>query len=293
MIRISSSFHEHKKLWKIYQQIYYVFLKRHFYAMTSPLRILPNIIVIGVVRGGTTSLFHYLSQHPCIAKSAYDELGFFDTNYELGLNWYRSMFPTKLTKRLIEKKYGHFMTFDVTPFYIYNPNAVQRIQNILPHAKIISILRNPVDRAYSNYHLGVRSGNEKRSFEDAINFEIKTIQDNENRQRNTDYFEQMIGKSYLVRGFYAEQLQTWMNKFPKEQLLVISSEDLARKTIETLQTVFDFLKLPDYKIKNLTRKNEAKYPSMNQNTRKTLIEYFRPHNENLYSLLGRRFDWDR
>jgi len=291
--RLNLSLNKHKGLKRFYQQLYYVLLKRHVYALTSTFRVLPDLIVIGVVRGGTTSLYNYLSQHPCITKSAYDELGFFDDNYHLGLNWYRSMFPTKFTKNRIIKKYGKFMTYDVTPFYIYNPNAAQRIREVLPQTKIIAVLRNPVDRAYSNYYLGVRSGNEKRTFEDAVISDLNSIQNNRDMPKNNNYFEQIIGGSYLTRGFYAEHLQMWANKFPKEQLFVISSEELARKTMETLQVVFDFLNLPDYKIKDLTKKNEAKYPTMNQDTRKMLIEYFRPHNENLYSLLGKRFDWDK
>jgi hypothetical protein len=185
------------------------------------------------------------------------------------------------------------MTFDVTPFYIYNPHAAQRVLDTLPRAKIISILRNPVDRAYSNYYLGVRSGNEKRTFEDAINYDLKIIQNNKDMSKDDNYFEQIIGKSYLARGFYAEQLQIWMNKFPREQLLIISTEDLATKTNNTLEIIFDFLGLPNHRIKDLTKRNEAEYPPMNPDTRKMLIEYFKPYNEKLYSLLGRRFDWDR
>ena len=293
MTSLDTSLRKHKTLRKFYQQIYYVLLKRHVYAITSPLRVLPDLIVIGVVRGGTTSLYHYLSQHPCIAKSAYDELGFFDSNFHLGLNWYRSLFPTTFEKNRIKSKYGHFMTYDVTPFYIYNPHVAQRILDVLPHVKIISILRNPVDRAYSNYYLGVRSGDEKRTFENTIDSDLKLIQEHENDSKNDNYFEQIIGKSYLARGFYTEQLQLWMDKFPKEQLLVISSKDLASKTADTLAIVFDFLNLPNHNIKDLSKRNEVKYPPMNPDTRKMLVDYFRPHNEKLYSLLGRRFDWDK
>jgi len=276
-------------LYDIYKATHYILFKRHIYGLTSSLRVLPDFIVIGVVRGGTTSIYHYLGQHNCIRKSAYDELGFFDDNYHLGLNWYRSMFPTRFIKNRIIKKYGKFMTYEVTPFYIYNPKVVQRIYDILPKIKVIAVLRNPVDRAYSNYYLGVRSNDEKRTFEDAIDSDLKKIQDTS----NDDYFGQMIDKSYIARGFYSEQLQIWMDKFPKEQLLVISSEDLARKTDDTLAIIFDFLKLPNYKIRDLTKRNEAKYPPMNQDTRKMLVDYFRPHNEKLYSLLGRKFDWDK
>ena len=69
---------------KIFRDLKYVIIKRHVYGLTSMMRVLPDFFVIGVVRGGTTSMYHYLDQHPSIVKSAYDELGFFDDNFKLG-----------------------------------------------------------------------------------------------------------------------------------------------------------------------------------------------------------------
>ena len=274
------------------KKIYHMLYKRHIYGVTSPLRVLPDFMVIGVGRGGTTSLYHYLGQHPCIVKAAYDELGFFDTNFGLGIYWYRSLFPTILHKRRIILKWKQCMTYDVTPSYIRHPWIIQRILKFLPNVKLIAILRNPVDRAYSHYHMGKRDGNEKRTFDDVIKIDIDRLENKKNLDVD-EYFNTIVERSYLARGFYAEQLQIWMDRFPKEQLLVISSEDLANKTDETLAIVFDFLKLPNYKIRDLTKRNEAKYPPMNPDTRKTLVEYFKPYNEKLYSLLGRKFDWDK
>ena len=283
---------KHKTVRRIYQQFYYGICKRHIYALTGPLRVLPDFIVIGVVRGGTTSLYQYLGEHSCIVRSAYDELGFFDSNFELGLNWYRSLFPTIFKKNQVKSRRKQFMTFDVTPFYIYNPKVAQRILETLPKIKLIAILRNPIDRAYSNYHLGVRGGNEKRSFEDAVKEEIEMIEQAKSSKISETKYYQSI-KSYLVRGFYAEQLQIWMNLFPKDQLLVISSEDLSEKTQETLNKIFEFLGLPHENIPNLEKVNVAKYPPMSPETRKILIDYFKLHNQQLYDLIGRRFDWDR
>src|SRR3989338_6091999 len=214
------------KLKTLYQKLRYQFLYRHIYALTGPFRVLPDFIIIGVGRGGTTSLFHYLGQHKCIRKSAYDEIGFFDDNFHLGLNWYRSMFPTKFTKQSIEKKYGKFMTYEVTPVYIYNPTVANRILSLLPTIKLIALLRNPVDRAYSNYQLAIRSGKEKRSFEEVIEFDMKFIEKNKGGLKDDNYFHSIVARSPLARGFYAEQLQIWVNLFPKMQLLVISTEDL-------------------------------------------------------------------
>ena len=84
-----------------------------------------------------------------------------------------------------------------------------------------------------------------------------------------------------------------MKNFSREQILIISTEDLAKDTDKTLSTIFHFLGLPDYKIKDLTKKNEVKYPPMREETRKMLVNYFRPYNEKLYSLIGKRFDWDK
>ena len=99
------------------------------------------------------SLFQYLGQHPNIENASYDELGYFDDNYHLGENWYKSLFPTKNTKRKIQNKHGKFLTFDDTPFYVYNPLVIKRILSDFPNSKIIVSLRNPIDRAISNYNL--------------------------------------------------------------------------------------------------------------------------------------------
>ena len=113
-----------------YQKFRYGFCARPATYITSPLRVLPDFFVIGAVRSGTTSLFHYLGQHPCIESSAYDEIGYFDDNFHLGLSWYKSLFPTKFTKNKIKNKHGKFLTYDVTPFYIYNPLVAKRISEL-------------------------------------------------------------------------------------------------------------------------------------------------------------------
>ena len=274
------------------KRIYYTLYKRHIFGITSGLRVLPDFIIIGVGRGGTTSLYHYLGDHPCMVKSAYDELGFFDTNYDLGTYWYRSLFPTIFTKNKIVSKLQHFMTYDATPSYIRHPWIAKRILQSLSGVKLITILRNPVDKTYSHYHMGVRDENEKRTFEEAIDFDLKFIEQNKDLPKDQTYFEKVVEKSYIARGFYAEQLQNWFNSFSKEQILIISTEELATNPDKTLSTIFRFLGLPDHKIKDLTKRNEAKYPPMNPETREILSNYFKPYNEKLYSLIGKDFGWE-
>ena len=271
----------------------YGLIQRHFYYLTNNFRILPNCIVIGVGRSGTTSLFNYLAQHSCILKSAYDEIGFFDDNFHLGLDWYRSMFPTKFKKKKIEKNYGHFLTYEVTPWYIRRPWVAKRIHELLPHVKIIAVLRNPVDRTYSHYHLGVRSGIMDYSFEELIKYDMENLEKkiyDSNDEKN--YFTNVVQSSYLARGFYAEQLERWYRVFPKKQIHLVSSEQLSVNTQETLNEIFKFLELPIENIQNLEKTSVGNYPKMNSNTRKNLIDFFKPYNKKLYDLTQTNFHWD-
>ena len=280
---------------KLYQKLRYGLIERHFYYLTSSVRVLPNFFVIGPGRTGTTSLYHYLDQHPCITKSAYDELGYFDDNFHLGFNWYRSLFPTKFTQQKVESKYKKFLTYDVTPGYIRRPWAARRISSYFPNTKLIAVLRNPVDKTYSHYNMGVNEGNEKRSFEEVIKYDLKQLENfsDSYSKKSDDYFKNVVENSFVARGFYLEQLDIWFKLFPKKQILIIKSEDLASRTTEVVKDIFNFLMLPEYKIKNVSKHRVSDYSKMNSSTRKTLVEFFKPYNKKLYEFLDRDFGWDK
>ena len=278
----------------LYQRFRYGLIKRHFYYLTSSFRTLPNFFVIGGVRCGTTSLYHYLGQHNCIKQATYDELGYFDDNFHLGLNWYRSLFPTKFIQKKIESKYKKFLTYDVTPFYIYNPLVVDRIFKFSPNAKIIAVLRNPIDRAYSNFNNRIQDeGDTETTFEEIVYSEIEKIKNNKNNKENNVFLVNEFYELLLARGFYAKQLEFWFKKFPRKNMLLISSEELAVNTDKTISEIFEFLEVPDQKINDLTKQNKIKYPKMKDSTREILINFFKPHNEKLFEILGSKFDWDK
>ena len=277
----------------LYQRFRYGLIKRHFYYLTSSFRVSPNFFVIGGVRCGTTSLYHYLGQHNCIKQAAYDELGYFDDNFHLGLNWYRSLFPTKFMQKKIESEYKKFLTYDVTPFYIYNPLVLDRIFKFSPNAKIIAVLRNPIDRAYSHYNNKMQAeGDTKTTFEEIVYSEIEKIENNENNQENNAFLVDEFYELLLARGFYAKQLEFWFKKFPRKNILLISSEELATNTDKTISEIFEFLEVPIQKISDLTKQNVIKYPKMKDSTREILINFFKPYNEKLFGMLGRRFNWN-
>ena len=273
------------------KKIYWNLIKRNTAGITGPFRVLPDFIIIGSMKCGTTSLYYDICEHPCVSAAAYDEIGFFDSNFHLGLNWYRSMFPTKGQIDDVRRKEGVAITGEDTPFYFWNPIAAKRIQKILPNIKLIIILRNPIDRAYSEYQDLVSRESNSPSFETFIENEINTRKKGIIiTEENFEIFNQ--NDSYLLKGIYVDQLKIWTKLFPKEQIITLSTESLNSEPTASMESVFQYLNLPDYKIKNIQHQKQKKYTPMDSQTRKLLIEFFKPHNERLFKFIGKKFDWE-
>ena len=275
----------------LYQKLFYQFYQRNIYALTGPIRSLPDFIIIGTARSGSTSLYYNICQHPCVLSAAYDELGYFDSNFHLGLNWYRSLFPTLFSKWVVKQKKQFAITGEDTPFYIWNPLVAKRILKILPKIKLIVLLRNPVDRAYSNYHLGIRAGSENLSFEDAIQIELKKLNEiNDEFEHNVEKYT--IPRSYIAKGFYANQLKIWLELFNSEQLIIISTEDLESNPQGTLDKIYNFLKIPKNHKLIPEKQKKSSYRKMKNETREFLINLYKKNNAELFSMIGQKFDWD-
>jgi len=286
-IMTNSDTKNESKIHNFLQKIKYQLIGRHFYGITGPLRVLPDFIIIGAMKSGTTSLYYNICEHNCIEPASYDEIGYFDVNYHLGLNWYRSMFPTIFKKNKIKKKFGKFLTGEDTPFYFWNPDAAKRIHSILPKIKLIVILRDPIYRAYSQYNNGIRTGSENLSFEDRLEDEVKKLNGNE----VSPYEKFFRPRTVLAKGIYVEQLEIWNKIFDKKQIHIISTEELSTNTENTMNSVYNFLELPNYKIKESKKLKAVKYPEMNSKTKDFLIEFYKPHNEKLFKMIGRKFNW--
>lgn len=286
--------HRHKIIHKIYKRILYGLIQRRFRYLTAPIRVLPDFVIIGCQKCATTSLYDYLVQHPNIAAATQKEIHYFDSNYNIGINWYKSFFPTVFSKNSMKCAKQKFVTGEASPMYIFNPIVPKRMSKILPNVKLIAILRNPIDRAYSHYSMQVKNGYEKLSFEEAINSEEKRISgEREKEEKDENYVSiNLRDYSYLSRGLYADQLKIWMNYFPKNQFLVLRTEDLENNPKHTMNQIFEFLEVPTYEIHALKKMNVGKYSVMNTSTRKMLIDYFKMPNEQLNKLLNKNFDWD-
>ena len=269
--------------------------KNLFRSLTSNSRILPDFIIIGESKCGTTSLYNYMIQHPAIKPALTKEINFFNWSYDKPQNWYSAHFPTKLKKKISKNVFKKpFLTGEATPLYLFNSQVPKRMFKIIPNVKIITVLRNPIDRAYSHYHdLGVRLGKEKRTFDDAIQSELKILE--EKNYVVTDYDGDFTDRlyQYVTRGIYLDHLKIWMETFPKKQFLILKTEDLENNPSEILSDVFEFLSLPSYDKVNFEKKhNVSKYEPMSDSSRRILKEFFKPYNKNLYEFLKRNFEWD-
>ncbi|HEV2894458.1 MAG TPA: sulfotransferase, partial [Actinomycetota bacterium] len=140
---------------------------------TAGLRLLPDYLIIGAQRAGTTSLHRYLIQHPGVRTTLRTKgVHFFDTAYGRGMSWYASRFPTKLTAWYVARRHGvELRTGEASPYYLFHPHVPARVAEHLPQVRLIALLRDPVGRAYSHYQHEVARGFETLSFEEAIEAE--------------------------------------------------------------------------------------------------------------------------
>lgn len=270
---------------------------REAYRMaTAPFRLTPDFLIIGGNRCGTAALYEYLCGHPCFAPSFHREVHFFERHFTKGLRWYRAHFPSRLYKYYITRTTDkRFITGEATTYYIFHPHAPHRIKEVVPRAKLIALLRNPVDRAYAQYHQKIRKGHESLSFEAAIEAEPERLKGEREKMLASEAYNSFNYRhySYLARGIYVDQLAHWLKLFPKEQLLILRSEDLRADPCGVLKGVLKFLELPDWEPKVENNYGQAEYPKMDPRMRKRLAEYFKPHNKRLYEFLGRDFGWER
>jgi hypothetical protein len=249
---------------------------------------LPDFLIIGAQKCGTTFLYHLLCQHPYVETASTKEIHFFDTNFAEGVQWYRSHFLTSS-----QKNRRKILTGESSPYYIYHPHAAKRVAQVVPRVKLIALLRNPVDRAYSDYNHKFREAREHLSFEEAIEAEEDRLRgEKEKLLADEDYHSPKYRKySYLSRGIYVDQLVEWNRYFDSDQLLVLKSEDFFENPQESYERVLRFLGLPHWEIKVSGERNEGEYDEMNSSTRQRLEAYFEPHNRRLYEFLGVDFGW--
>lgn len=176
---------------------------------------LPDFIVCGAQKAGTTSLFHYLQDHPQISMPKQKEINFFNLNWQKGYTWYKDQFSHFDRAKIIG---------EVSPLYMWHQEVPQRMAGLVPDAKLIFVLRNPAARAYSNYWFNISRGAQdpNESFSEAIR-------------------TQKGYRNYITKGFYYNQIERFLPYFSRGQLYIIISEDLKNNILRELTSCFEYL----------------------------------------------------
>ena len=212
-------------------------------ALTARWRVAPDFVIIGCQRGGTSSLYRYLGLHPDISPSLRKETEYFTAKFPEGEAWYRAHFPLAMRHRLAAVFGRRRLTFEATPDYLVDPRAAARCHALLPDARIVVMLREPGERALSQFHHNVRLGHETETFDSAIELEESRISADlaemeENPATPATSFRRF---SYLARGDYAEQLQRWFALYPRDRLLILESEEFFSDPDRVLGKVLEFV----------------------------------------------------
>ena len=235
---------------------------------TSMFRKKPSFIIVGASRCGTTTVFDYLISNQSCASPLTKEIGFFHNPKSILL--YNAYFPIKTKK----------ITGEASPNYFIDSIVPKNIKKFLPNVKILILIRNPVERAFSHYSMNISSNLETENFEKSLELEENRIVDKVNR----------FIFSYKTTGHYIEHILNWKKYFDDKQLLVINYDDI--NLINTKKKMCSFINIPfeNNQLKKLSLVPKNKIPS---EVEQSLYEYFKPYNEKLFDYLGKDLGWTK
>ncbi len=241
----------------------------------------PDFIIAGASKSGTSSIYYYLSRHPQVLLAHKKEIDFYQQNYQRGIDWYLAHFPT-ITDR------ADFLTGEATPNYLRFPQVAQRIKATFPQAKIIILLRNPVDRAISWHYHKLNTGLTKDNLATAIATEIDRLATvSEAEITNTGFYD----PDNIISSLYIYKIKPWIELLGRKQFLILKSEAFYLNPLEAMEQVFKFLGLPNCPLENYPKVNAGSYNQVDLSLRKTLSEYFAPYNRQLEEYLNMDFGW--
>lgn len=262
---------------------------------TAALRMQPDFILIGAQRCGTTSLFRSLIAHPQVVRPTLHRKGinYFDLNYYRGVRWYRGHFPIAGIARRRSGTDGRPVPLEASGYYLYHPLALERMASEMPSVRLVVMLRDPVERAFSAYKHEFARGYESASFEDALRMEDQRLTGEVDRMRADMRYESLAHRhqSYRHRGHYAEQLERVFRFFPRHQVHIMDSEAFFAQPVSEYSSLLAFLGLRAFEPARFDQHNGRPSVPMDPAIQGQLEDYYRPYDERLVSLLGRTPHW--
>ena len=268
--------------------------QRLFRRGTCSLRVLPDFLIVGAQKCGTTSLHAYLEEHPQLtAPPDRKELHFFDRHHSAGPGYYRSFFPTRLCRWLhSQKSGGPSLCFESTPEYMAYAEARERMHALLGPVPLVVILRDPVERVWSWYRM-YSSLNPGMDFEAMLDADA-SIAKHEGRELDPADGELTRLTEELrpfTRGLYAEQLRALWERWPREALVVLDFDDLTRDPQGSTARVLEHLGLEALERESWPVFNASEKSELPAALRARLASYYRQPDEELSELLGWTPGW--
>lgn len=267
---------------------------------TAALRAMPDMLIIGAQRSGTSSLYRYLGSHPDLFPSLRKETQYFSTSYHMNEEWYRAHFPISARLAGHRIKGRSAVAFEATPDYLFHPVAPLRVKNDLPNVKLIVLLRDPVDRAVSHHGHMARLNLEPLRFEDAVAAEPTRIANSMAglEGRIDEDPVPALRYSYVARGRYVEQLKRWLSVFDRSAFHFVDFDFLTANPARCVIEICHFLGVREYsprEFRNYSiRSGEQRATpesGISPTLRQELNEYFRNENEGLRDLTRHEFGW--
>lgn len=266
---------------------------RRYGVATAGSRVLPDFLVIGAKRGGSTSLYRNLARTPGVlplfpvreqVKGTY----YFDVEFGRGERWYRSHFPTAA------QRVDGTVAGEASPYYLSHPWAPARAGALVPDARVVALLRDPVERAHSHYKERVKQGIETRpTFEAALEAEDARLAGEVERMLDDPGYVSWnhLNFGYLAQSDYVTGVRRWLEHFPRERVLVLPSEDFYAAEGETIDRVRAHLGLPPVGLGTAEHFNDTGSSSVDPALEADLRSRFAPGIAELVSLTRLTAPW--
>jgi hypothetical protein len=259
-------------------------------------RLLPNTIILGAQKAGTTTLFDRLSRQPGVLVSCVKEVHFFDLGAGRRIDWYRAHFPLQSEARTIREGGLEPVVLEASPYYLFHPAVPQRVASVLPNARFIVLLREPIARAWSHYWHERSRGYEWRAPETAFALEDERLDGEVERLLADPHYQSYRHRhfAYVGRSRYAEQLRRWFDWFPRSRFLILKAGDVFGAASTGASEIGGFLRLP-VECPLVAAKEDARnvgsYAAMPPRLRETVASKLERSNAELIELLGPNFAW--
>jgi hypothetical protein len=255
---------------------------------------LPSVVVVGAQRCGTTTLYRLLRDHPQVVRPAFRKgIGYFDLEFERGERWYRGHFPVERVAAVRTVRHGPPVTFEISGYYLFHPLAAERMAASLPGVRVVAMVRDPCERAYSAYRHEYARGFEHETFEDALDLEPQRLAGEVERMVADPTYRSHSHRhhAYVGRSQYAPQLQRMAAAVGRDRVLTLDADRFFADPGREFAHLVDWLGLTPWTPSDVGVFNARPGKPMSPALRRRLMTSFEESDSQMHEFLGREPSW--